>query len=103
MTAMTGYNDDLLLQAYCDGELDPAAALAFEHRMAADAGLKAQYSRLIALRGALQSLPLDDEPRYLQARIDKTLDGERPRQRNWSWMRLLLPRNQECCQNQSCG
>lgn len=88
MTAMTGYNDDLLLQAYCDGELDPAAGLVFEQRLAADARLKAQYDKLIALRGALRSLPLDDEPPYLQARIDKTLDGEQPRRRNWSWQAL---------------
>lgn len=88
MTAMTGYNDDLLLQAYCDGELDPAAALVFEQRLAADARLKAQYDKLIALRGALRSLPLDDEPPYLQARIDKTLDGKQPRRRNWSWQAL---------------
>ncbi|MGL5164483.1 MAG: anti-sigma factor family protein [Afipia sp.] len=88
MAAMTGGNDDLLLQAYCDGELDPAAALAFEQRMAADAKLRAQYDRLMALRGTLRSLPLDDEPPYLQARIDKTLDGERSLQGNWSWQAL---------------
>lgn len=88
MTAMTGTNEDLLLQAYCDGELDPAAALAFEQRMAADTKLRTQYDKLIALRGVLRSLPLDDEPPYLQTRIDKRLDGERPLQRNWSWQAL---------------
>ncbi|CAN5180975.1 anti-sigma factor [soil metagenome] len=80
--------DDLLLHAYCDGELDPASALGFEQRMATDAALEAQYRKLMALRSALRSLPLDDEPSYLHARINKLLDDERPRQRNWSWQSL---------------
>lgn len=88
MTAMTGNKDDLLLQAYCDGELDPASALAFEQRMAADAALKAQYDKLIVLRNALRALPLDDEPPHLQARIDKALHREGLHQRHWSWQAL---------------
>jgi anti-sigma factor RsiW len=43
----------LLLQAYADGELDAAAALAFEQRMSADGQLRAKYERLVALQGAL--------------------------------------------------
>lgn len=88
MIAATGGNDDLLLQAYFDGELDPASALAFEQRMAADAVLKARYSELMSLRSALRALPLDDEPAHLQARIDRALDSGRPRQRTWSWQAL---------------
>ncbi len=88
MTVATGENDDLLLQAYCDGELDPAAVLTFEQRLASDAALKAQYDKLMALRSALRALPPDDEPPHLQARIDRVLDGERPRQRHWSWQAL---------------
>lgn len=88
MTAMQGGNDDLLLQAYCDGELDPAASLAFEQRIASDAALKAQYDKLMGLRDTLRSLPLDDEPPHLQARIGRALDSERSRQRNWSWQAL---------------
>ena len=43
----------LLLDAYVDGELDAAAALSVERRLEADAGLKAEYERLMALRSAL--------------------------------------------------
>ncbi len=88
MTATAGSNDELLLQAYCDGELDPASALAFEQRMAADASLKARYDQLIALRSVLRALPLDDEPPSLRARIEGTFDNERPRRRNRSWQAL---------------
>ena len=87
MTA-TGGNDDLLLQAYCDGELDPASALAFEQRMAADATLKTRHDELIALRSALRSLPPDNEPLDLGGRIERIVDNERLRGRNWSWQAL---------------
>jgi anti-sigma factor RsiW len=88
MTATKVGNDDLLLQAYCDDELDPASALEFERRMAADAALKAQYDKLIVLRGALRAMPLDDEPPHLQGRIDRALAGGRPQQRYRSWQAL---------------
>lgn len=48
------FSDDpiLLVNAYLDGELDPANALAIEQRMAADSALAAEYTRI----GALQRL-----------------------------------------------
>jgi anti-sigma factor RsiW len=47
---MTDASDDpiLLVHAYCDGELDPANALALERRMAADPRLAAERDRDIA-------------------------------------------------------
>ena len=42
MTASITDSDELQLNAYCDGELDPASALAFERRLAADETLKAR-------------------------------------------------------------
>jgi anti-sigma factor RsiW len=47
----------LMIHALVDGELDAAAALAVERRMAADPELAAEHARLVALRGALASLP----------------------------------------------
>ena len=46
-------NDELLLNAYLDGELDASAALAFERRLASEADLKAELERLAALLGAV--------------------------------------------------
>jgi anti-sigma factor RsiW len=46
-------DDRLLLHAYVDRELDAAADLVFERRMASDARLKTEYDRLEALRAVL--------------------------------------------------
>ncbi|MBZ9818836.1 anti-sigma factor family protein [Mesorhizobium sp. CA4] len=47
----------LMIHALADGELDAAAALAVERRMAADPALAAEHARLVALRGAVASVP----------------------------------------------
>jgi anti-sigma factor RsiW len=47
----------LMIHALVDGELDAAAALAVERRMAADPELAAEHARLVALRGAVANLP----------------------------------------------
>ncbi|MGA2058474.1 MAG: anti-sigma factor [Bradyrhizobium sp.] len=65
------------LTAYCDGELEPAAAVKFEWRLAADESLRARYSRLTSLQKAVRSLPQFDLPPSLQARIRSRLDAER--------------------------
>jgi anti-sigma factor RsiW len=46
-------DDRLLLHAYVDRELDAAAVLALEQRMASDARLKTEFDRLEALRAVL--------------------------------------------------
>ncbi len=71
-------NDELMLNAYCDGELDPVSANEFERRLAGDESLKARYARLMSLRQAVHSLPQPDLPPGLQARILSSLDAERP-------------------------
>jgi anti-sigma factor RsiW len=93
-------NDELQMNAYCDGELDPASAIEFERRLADDESLKAQYNRLLSLRRAVRSLPQYDVPAGLQARIQSALDADRPgqairlaqagrpRQRSWSFQAL---------------
>ena len=94
-------NDELLLTAYCDGELDAAAAGEFERRLAADALLKARYTRLMSLRQAVRKLPQADLPSDLQARVQARLkaETERPnldrpnnvtvlRRRSWSFQAL---------------
>jgi len=43
--------DELLLNAYVDGELDPIEATRFEQRLQSDAALNAQVETLRALRG----------------------------------------------------
>jgi anti-sigma factor RsiW len=73
-------NDELQMNAYCDGELDPASAIEFERRLALDEHLKARYLRLLALRRGVRSLPPFDVPSGLQDRIKAALDAERPSQ-----------------------
>lgn len=72
-------NDELQLTAYCDGELDPAAAGEFERRLAADELLKARYAQLMSLRQAVRALPQADVPSDLQARIQARLKAETER------------------------
>ena len=101
MVALPRENDELRLTAYCDGELDPAAAGEFERRMAKDELLKARYTRLMSLRQAVRKLPQADLPSDLQLRIQArlTAETERPnldrpnnvtvlRRRSWSFQAL---------------
>jgi anti-sigma factor RsiW len=99
--------DDRALQmnAYCDGELDPASAIEFERRLADDKFLKAQYIKLLSLRRAVRSLPQYEVPPDLLARIESAVDADssraassrqvdrprqagRSRQRSWSFQAL---------------
>ena len=79
MVASLRDNDELQLTAYCDGELDPAAAGEFERRLAADELLKARYTRLMSLRQAVRALPQVDLPSDLQAKIQARLKAETER------------------------
>jgi anti-sigma factor RsiW len=94
MVASLSDNDELRLNAYCDGELDPVSANEFERRLANDEPLKARHARLLSLRRAMRSLPQADVPSGLQARIQSKLDAERPsnvtalRRRSWSFQAL---------------
>jgi anti-sigma factor RsiW len=63
-------DDRLLLNAYVDGELDPAHALEFEQRLAADPALAAAHARLVALRGAISArLPREQASYELRRRV----------------------------------
>ncbi len=100
MIASIKDNDELQMNAYYDGELDPASAIEFERRLANDESLKARYDRLLSLRRAVRSLPQFEMPPGLQARINSALDAEglgqagRPAQagrlthRTWSFQAL---------------
>jgi anti-sigma factor RsiW len=94
MVASLRDNDELQLNAYCDGELAPVSASEFERRLASDPSLQAQYARLLSLRQAVRSVPQVDVPLGLQARIQSRLDTERPsnvtvlRRRSWSFQAL---------------
>jgi anti-sigma factor RsiW len=90
MMGSANEDEQLQLNAYCDGELDSMSAVAFERRMADDALLKAQYIRLLSLRHAVRSLPLPNAPPGLSASISARLNADRivrvvrPSQRRWS-------------------
>src|ERR1700735_5514410 len=94
MIASVTDHDELQLNAYCDGELDLASAAAFERRLAEDETVRAQYTRLMSVRQGFRSLSQSDVPAGLRARIQSTLDAERPgrvsslRKRSWSLQAL---------------
>jgi RNA polymerase sigma factor (sigma-70 family) len=74
----------LLIHAYLDGELDPAAALDIERRMAADPALAAERRRVEALRRRLQDLPREDMPPDLRAKVERAVGLPRgPRRPTW--------------------
>jgi anti-sigma factor RsiW len=59
----------LMLHALADGELDAAAALALERRIAGDPELAAEYARIVALQAAVNRLPRPEISEALQARV----------------------------------
>jgi anti-sigma factor RsiW len=64
----------LLVHAYCDGELDPANALALERRMAEDSRLAAERDRILALKRALAKVkPAVLPPPALRGRIERAV------------------------------
>lgn len=77
MIATVKDSDELQMNAYCDGELDPISTIEFERRLADDETLKARYYRLLALRRAVRSLPQHEAPSGLRVRIQSALDAER--------------------------
>jgi anti-sigma factor RsiW len=63
-------NDRLLLNAYIDGELDPAHALDFERRLADNPALADERRRIEALRGAMRErLPRETASPALRRRV----------------------------------
>jgi len=77
-------NDRLLLNAYIDGELDPAHVLEFEQRLAEDSALADERRRIEALRGALRErLPRATASPELRRRI-AALAQPRPFAIDWS-------------------
>jgi anti-sigma factor RsiW len=84
MSPSTLDRDDGLLQAYLDGELDPASAAAFEQRLAADSGLRTRYESLLSLRRLLHAVPPDDVPvDRLRSRIDAAVESKAGGHRSW--------------------
>ena len=78
----------LLVHAYCDGELDPANALAFERRMAADPRLAAERDRIQALKRAMARLkPAALPPAALRSRVEQAV-GLRRRAGRPTWSAL---------------
>jgi anti-sigma factor RsiW len=66
----TTQNDRLLLNAYIDGELDPAHALEFERRLADDPALADERTRIETLRGAMRErLPRETASPELRRRV----------------------------------
>ena len=70
----------LMIHALVDGELDAAAALAVERRIAADPRLAAEHARILALQGAVSRLPRPDVSDAFRARIAAIGMASRERQ-----------------------
>ena len=68
-------NDELLLNAYLDGELDPLEASRFEARLASEPALAAKIEAYRLLRAALRSDLAEDVPSPdLRRRVTSSLD-----------------------------
>lgn len=63
------FDDELLLNALADGELDAATALALERRLAADPGLAAAYDRICAVRERVAGASRPEVGRDFEARM----------------------------------
>src|SRR5262249_6210420 len=69
----------LLVHAYCDGELDPANALALERRMAAEPQLAAERDRIMALKRAMARLkPVTAAPPALRGKSERAVGMRGP-------------------------
>jgi anti-sigma factor RsiW len=55
-------HDVELLQAYADGELDPATATSVERRFTSDVGLRARFEAILSLRRLIHTINDDDVP-----------------------------------------
>src|SRR5271157_868315 len=81
-------DDEVLVHAYVDGELDPANARAVEQRIARNPALAAERDRIEALQLALRSaFPLEPPPRGLRERIERAAGMRRAPARP-TWMAL---------------
>ncbi|MBN9041726.1 MAG: hypothetical protein BGP05_03790 [Rhizobiales bacterium 62-47] len=85
MTPSLPDSDDLTLQAYCDGELDAAAAIAFERRLADDAELRRRCDQVMALRNRLRSLSREMPPGDFATRIRAAVGKPPQHERRWPW------------------
>ena len=79
--------DELLLNAYLDGELAPIEAARFEQRLAKEAGLTAQVEARHALRDSMRSGLAEEVPSDgLRRRIIASISGA-PERKARSWAR----------------
>lgn len=92
MTASMQDNDELMLQAYCDGELDAATMAQFEQRLSADSKLRRRVNDIRTLGRHLRALPVDSLPRDFADRIQSTIGSANPaaryESRRWGWQAL---------------
>jgi len=86
----TTEDDEMLLDAYLDGELDASSALGIERRLAADTGLKARFDALAALRAALRAkVPRDVVSDALRGKIAAMAAPAAPvATRSFEWRRM---------------
>lgn len=88
MTPSLYPDDDIILQAYCDDELDAAATAEFERRLADDEKLRQRRDGVVALRARLRELADDPVPGHLAARVAASVGAPQPRGARWPWRAL---------------
>jgi anti-sigma factor RsiW len=85
MTLSLPHSDDLILQAYCDGELDAAEVAAFEQRLAVEPDLQRRCDQVMALRNRLRSLSREMPPGDFATRIRAAVGKPPQHERRWPW------------------
>src|SRR5262245_13828195 len=83
--------DERLLQAHADGELDLGTAAEVERRLAGDATLRRRYESILSLRRLLQIVPDEEVPlAQLQRKIGAAIGGRAARSQSWQAMAAIL-------------
>ncbi len=85
MIGSAPYDDEAMLQAYCDDALDPASAMEFERRIDADSALRKKRDQIMSLRRAIRALPQDDLPPQLLNRVTSAVSAKHSPRIGASW------------------
>lgn len=86
-----GAEQERLIHAYVDGDLDDQARAAFQTRCAGDAQLRADLERITSLKQHLLALPSPELPARLGDQIMRDVLAAETRSACWRWVLRPVP------------